>query len=174
MASTTRTRTARTRKPRTVAAENPEVPNVVDSDTGETADEVEANEAEAPEVETPEAETPEAEATPKVKAAPAYRTAEGFNEAAKSLRSLSKGNPGLRSMVQLITHLAWKTPNGAVGWSKGTTADVISTADDLAIGTGTPLPQAMDTALSAAEKEVGDAQREAFDVLAGIVRGHAA
>ena len=164
MATTTRTRTARTRKPRTVAAENPEVPDVVDSDTGETADEVEANEAEAP----------EAEATPKAKAVPAYRTAEGFNEAAKSLRSLAKGNPVLRSLVQLITHLAWKTPNGAVGWSKGTTADVISTADDLAIGTGTPLPQAMDTALSAADKEVGDAQREAFDVLAGIVRGHAA
>ena len=170
MATTTRTRTARTRKPRTVAAENPEVPDVVDPDTGETADEVETPEAEATEVETPEAEAP----APKAKAVPAYRTAEGFNEAAKSLRSLSKGNPALRSLVQLITHLAWKTPNGAVGWSKGTTADVISTADDLAIGTGTPLPQAMDTALSAAEKEVGDAQREAFDVLAGIVRGHAA
>lgn len=151
MATTTRTRTARTRKPR---AATPEV---------------------APEVETPEVEeTPEAKTEPKAKASPAYRTAEGFTEAAKSLRSLAKGNPALRSMVQLITHLAWRTPQGAVGWAKGTTADVISTADDLAIGTGTPLPQAMDVALSAAEKEVGDEQRDAFDALAGIVRAHAA
>ena len=164
MATTTRTRTARTRKPRTVAAENPEVPDVVDELTGETADEVE----------TPAEAAPEAEATPKAKAVPAYRTAEGFNEAVKSLRSLAKGNPALRSIVQLITHLAWRTPQGAVGWAKGTTADVISTADDLAIGTGTPLPQAMDVALSAAEKEVGDEQRDAFDALAGIVRAHAA
>ena len=162
MATTTRTRTARTRKTRTVAAENPEVPDVVDETTGETADEVET-----PEV---EAEAP----APKAKTSPAYRTAEGFNEAVKSLRSLSKGNPALRSIVQLITHLAWRTPQGAVGWAKGTTADVISTADDLAIGTGTPLPQAMDVALSAAEKEVGDEQRDAFDALAGIVRAHAA
>lgn len=152
MATTTRTRTTRTRKPKaaTPEVEAPETPEVE---------------------ETPEAEAP---AEPKAKAVPAYRTAEGFTEAVKSLRSLAKGNPTLRSLVQLITHLAWKTPNGAVGWSKGTTADVISTADDLAIGTGTPLPQAMDTALSAAEKEVGDAQREAFDILSSIVRGHAA
>lgn len=165
MATTTRTRTARTRKPRTVAAPNPEVPDVVDELTGETADEIEESEA-------AEAEATEAPA-PKAKAVPAYRTAEGFNEAAKSLRSLAKGT-SLKPLVQLITHLAWKTPNGAVGWSKGTTADVISTADDLAIGTGTPISEAMDVALSAAEKEVGDPQREAFDVLSGIVRGHAA
>lgn len=158
MATTTRTRTTRTRKPRAA--------------TPEVAPEVETTEVETTEVE----ETPEAEAKtePKAKASPAYRTAEGFTEAAKSLRSLAKGNPALRSMVQLITHLAWRTPQGAVGWAKGTTADVISTADDLAIGTGTPLPQAMDVALSAAEKEVGDEQRDAFDALAGIVRAHAA
>lgn len=169
MATTTRTRTTRTRKPRTVAAKTTEVPDVVDELTGETADEIEESEAAEAEAKTPEAEAP----APKAKAVPAYRTAEGFNEAAKSLRSLAKGT-SLKPLVQLITHLAWKTPNGAVGWSKGTTADVISTADDLAIGTGTPITEAMDVALSAAEKEVGDPQREAFDVLAGIVRGHAA
>lgn len=153
MATTTRTRTTRTRTPKAKATPEVEAP-------------------ETPEVEeTPEAEAP---AEPKAKAVPAYRTAEGFNEAVKSLRSLAKGNPALRSIVQLITHLAWRTPQGSVGWAKGTTADVVSTADDLAIGTGTPLPQAMDVALSAAEKEVGEEQRDAFDALAGIVRAHAA
>lgn len=162
MATTTR---SRTRKTRTVAAQNPEVPDVVDEATGETTDEVQAEEAPAEEAPAPAKE--------KQPAVPAYRMAEGFNEAAKSLRSLSKGT-SLKPLVQLITHLAWKTPNGAVGWSKGTTADVVSTADDLAIGTGTPINEAMETALSAAEKEAGDGQRDALEVLAGIVRGHAA
>lgn len=162
MATTTR---SRTRKTRTVAAQNPEVPDVVDEATGETTDEVQAEEAPAEEAPAPAKE--------KRQAVPAYRMAEGFNEAAKSLRSLSKGT-SLKPLVQLITHLAWKTPNGAVGWSKGTTADVVSTADDLAIGTGTPVNEAMETALSAAEKEAGDGQRDALEVLAGIVRGHAA
>ena len=157
MATATRTRT---RKTRTVAAETPEVPDVVDETTGETADEVETTEEKAP-------------AKEKVTTT-AYRTDEGFLDAQKALRSLSKGNSALKPLVMLITHLAWKTPGGTVGWTKGTTADVIATADDLAIGTGTPVNEAMETALSAAEKEVGDSQREAFDVLAGIIRGHAA
>lgn len=162
MATTTR---SRTRKTRTVAAQNPEVPDVVDEATGETTDEVQAEEAPAEEAPAPAKE--------KRQAVPAYRMAEGFNEAAKSLRSLSKGT-SLKPLVQLITHLAWKTPRGSVGWTKGTTAEVIDTADDLAIGTGTPINEAMETALSAAEREAGDGQRDALEVLAGIVRGHAA
>lgn len=152
MATATRTRT---RKTRTVAAETPEVPDVVDETTGETADEVQ----------------PEAEAKPKVTST-SYRTDEGFLDAQKALRSLSKGNGALKPLVMLITHLAWKTPGGTVGWTKGTTADVVSTADDLAIGTGTPIPQAMEVVLTEAEKVLEDSQRDAFDVLAGIVRSH--
>lgn len=148
MATATRTRT---RKTRTVAAKNPEIPDVVDSDTGETADEVQAR--------------------PKVTTT-AYRTDEGFIDAQKSLRSLSKGNTALKPLVMLITHLAWKTPGGSVGWTKGTTADVVSTADDLAIGTGTPIPQALEVALTEAEKVLEDSQRDAYDVLAGIIRSH--
>lgn len=167
MATTTR---SRTRKTRTVAAQNPEVPDVVDEATGETTDEVQAEEAPAEEAPAP---AKEKQAKEKQPAVPAYRAAEGFNEAAKSLRSLSKGT-SLKPLVQLITHLAWKTPRGSVGWTKGTTAEVIDTADDLAIGTGTPINEAMETALSAAEREAGDGQRDALEVLAGIVRGHAA
>lgn len=156
MATTTRTRT---RKTRSVAAPNPEIPDVVDEVTGETADEVQPKTEE------------KAEAKPKVTAT-TYRTDEGFLDAQKALRSLSKGNGALKPLVMLITHLAWKTPNGTVGWTKGTTADVVSTADDLAIGTGTPIPQAMEVTLTEAEKVLEDSQKDAFDILSSIVRSH--
>ena len=123
----------------------------------------------------PEAtEEAQAEATTKTPAAPAYRTAEGFDEAIKSLRALAKGNQTLRSAVQLVTHLAWKTPNGSVGWAKGTTPNVVSLADDLAIGVGTPIPQAMDLALQAIADEVTEEQEPAYAALSEIIRGHKA
>lgn len=128
-----------------------------------------------PEATVEEATVEETPAEQPAKAAPAvaYRKAEGFEEAMKSLRSLAKGTP-LKPLAQLITHLAWKTPGGTVGWTKETTPDVPATADDLAIGVGTAIPEALETVLSAAEKEVNDSQREAFQAVAGIIRGHAA
>ena len=153
----TATRTRKTRKTRTVAAETPEVPDVVDEATGETADEVET-------------EAPEAEAKPKTTA---YRTDEGFLDAQKALRSLSKGNGALKPLVMLITHLAWKTPSSSVGWSKGTTPNVIAYANDLAVPVGTPIADAMAVALNAAERSVeGDAQRDSVAVLAKVIRQH--
>lgn len=104
-----------------------------------------------------------------------YREMPQFVPALKAARSLAKGNVDLTQPLQLITHLAWKTPGGSVGWAKGTTANVIAYADDIAVPTGTPIPEAMAAALSAAEKAAADKpQREAVAILAQVIKGHTA
>ena len=132
---------------------------------------------------TPAKPTP-AKATPakaEVKPTPAptakptttYREVADFTPALKAAKSLSKGNADLSMPLQLITHLAWKTPGGAVGWAKGTTATVVAFADDLAVPTGTPISEAMDAALSAAEKGATDKpQKDAVAVLAKVIKAH--
>ena len=121
---------------------------------------------------------PKAEAQPEPKATvPAkstYREVEDFTPALKAAKSLAKGNPDLSQPLQLITHLAWKTPGGTVGWAKGTTATVVAYADDILVPAGTPIPEAMSAALSAAEKAATEQpQKDAVDVLSKVIKAHA-
>lgn len=105
--------------------------------------------------------------------ATAYRNAEGFQPALKSARSLSKGNPDLSQPLALITHLAWKSPTGTVGWATGTTASVVAYADDIAVPPGTPIAKAMEVALSAAVKGATDKpQKDAVAVIAKLIQAH--
>lgn len=126
---------------------------------------------------TPAKSTP-AKSTPaktEVKLAPRtnYRSVADFAPAIKSARSLAKGNPELTLAVQLITHLAWKTPDGTVGWNEGTTASVVAHANDLAIPVGTKIDTAMGVVLDeAARAAQNDAQTEAVKALAAVVKTH--
>lgn len=132
---------------------------------------------------TPKAEVAKTEPTPVAKTEPTpkaekstsrpYRDNDDFAPALKAVKSLSKGNPDLSQPVQLITHLGWKTPTASVGWAKGTTANVIAYADDIAVPTGTPVAEAMSVALSAAAKGAKDeAQKAAVAALTTVVKSH--
>lgn len=104
-----------------------------------------------------------------------YREVSEFSPALKAARSLAKGNADLTNPLQLITHLAWKTPGSTVGWAKGTTANVVAYADDIAVPSGTPIPVAMEAALSAADKAATDKpQRDALSVLSKVIKNHTA
>lgn len=123
---------------------------------------------------TPAKQTPAKPAPTSSTSAVTYREVADFTPALKAAKSLSKGNTDLSMPLQLITHLAWKTPGGSVGWAKGTTATVVAYADDLAVPTGTPIPEAMDAALSAATKGATDKpQKDAVAVLTKVIKAHA-
>jgi hypothetical protein len=115
-------------------------------------------------------------AAPKEPNVPSYREAADFGDAMKAARSSAKDNGDLKSALQLITHLTWKTPGGKVGWVDGTTPAVVEYAADLAIAEGTPIPEALEAALAVAEKAAAadKPQKDAVAVLAKIVRGHTA
>lgn len=106
-----------------------------------------------------------------------YRDAEGFKETLKSLRSLTKGEdsrPAMRSAVQLITHLAWRSPDDTVSWYERTPQNVMDYADVLAVGPGTSIREAMEVALRHVEAAATSGQAEGVGVLAGIIRQHGA
>lgn len=110
---------------------------------------------------------------PTAPASPTYRENEEFTPALKAAKSLAKGNADLVQSLQLITHLGWKTPGGSVGWAKGTTANVVAFADDIAVPAGTPIPDAMDAALSFATKAATDKpQKDAVSVLSKVIKSH--
>ena len=116
---------------------------------------------------------PAAKASTEVKGGTTYREVTDFSPALKAAKSLAKGNVDMTQPLQLITHLAWKTPGGSVGWAKGTTANVIAFADDIAVPSGTPIPDAMDAALAVASKAATDKpQKDAMAVLTKVVKGH--
>ena len=123
----------------------------------------------------PEAEKPEVKAKePKAPAKPTYREVDGFAEALKSAKAAAKGNTDATQALQLITHLAWKTPGGTVGWANGTTQAVMDYANDMAIPEGTAIPEALTAALAAAEKGAADKpQKDAVAVLAKVIKAHA-
>jgi len=115
------------------------------------------------------------EAKSSAPAKPTYREVENFTPALKAAKSAAKGNVDLTQPLQLITHLAWKTPGGSVGWAKGTTATVVAYADDIAVPAGTPIPDAMSAALSAADKAATEKpQKDALAVLRKVIAGHTA
>ncbi len=117
---------------------------------------------------------PAAEKAPKEPNVPSYREAADFKEALAAARSAAKDNAELKSAVQLITHLTWKTPGGKVGWVDGTTPAVVDYATDLTIAEGMPIPEALETVLGVAEKAAAaeKPQKDAVAVLAKIIRGH--
>lgn len=106
-----------------------------------------------------------------------YRDVEGFKEALTSLRSMTRGDdarPAMRSAVQLITHLAWRSPDDTVSWYERTPQSVMDYADFLAVGTGTLIREAMEVTLRHAEAAANDGQAEDLEDLAGIIRQHGA
>lgn len=122
---------------------------------------------------SPAKTTPTPTETPTKVTAKTYREVSEFSPALKATKSLAKGNHDLFSAVQLITHLAWKTPGGSVGWAKGTTASVMAYAEEILVPTGTPIPEAMSAALSAATKAAADKpQKDAVAVLAKVINSH--
>ena len=115
---------------------------------------------------------PKAKAEPKAPALPTYREVEDFTPALKAAKAAAKGNADLTASLQLITHLAWKSPGGSVSWAKGTTPQVIAYADDIAVPEGTKIPDALAAALGIARKAVADeAQNTALSVLAKVIDG---
>lgn len=120
--------------------------------------------------------TPEPDPTPKAKVGTTvYRDGKDFLPALSAATTAAKGNKDLLSSLQLIRHLAWKTPGGSVGWSKGTTPTVIEFANDIAVPAGTAIPEALDAALSHASKAATDKpQQESVAVLAKVIKNHEA
>ncbi len=98
-----------------------------------------------------------------------YRTLADFVPAMKSAKSLAKGNEELGNLLQLVGHLAYKTPGGSVGWTKGTTPTVIATAIDAGADVGLPLPEALGRVFKVAEKVATKEQKEAVVILKGIM-----
>lgn len=110
---------------------------------------------------------------PKAPATPTYREVTDFADLLKSAKSAVKDSPDAKQALQLITHLSWKSPKGTVGWSKGTTADVVAFADDIAAPAGTPVPDAMAAALAVAEKGATEKPaKEAVAALARVIKAH--
>jgi hypothetical protein len=102
-----------------------------------------------------------------------YRDLDEFKPALTAAKSLAKGNPELTAPLQLITHLAWKTPGGKVGWANNTTQAVIDYAEDLAVPEGTAIPEALTAALTAATKGAKDKpQKDAVAVLSKVIKAH--
>lgn len=156
--ATTRTRTTRTTRPSKSAKSAEPTPTP------------EPTQAEEP---TP---TPEPDPTPKAKVGTTvYRDGKDFLPALSAATTAAKGNKDLLSPLQLIRHLAWKTPGGSVGWSNGTTPTVIEYANDIAVPVGTAIPEALDAALSHAAKAATDKpQQDSVAVLAKVIKDHEA
>lgn len=105
-------------------------------------------------------------------AEPTYRENADFVPALKAAKAAAKGNDDLTQAVQLIGHLSWKTPGGSVGWATGTTKKVTDYAEDILVMPGMPIPDAMNTAIAAANKAAADKpQKDALAVLAEVVKG---
>ena len=125
----------------------------------------------------PAAEKPAAKkaAEPKAPALPTYREAVDFTDALKAAKAAAKGNSDLVAPLQLITHLAWKTPGGKVGWADKTTQAVVDYANEVLIVEDTPIPEALNAALGLAEKAAADKpQKDAVAVLSKVIKAHAA
>lgn len=118
------------------------------------------------------AEVPKAAETPAPKSSRTYRDVDGFMDLMKATRKVCK-DPEFKAPLQLITHLAWKTPGGSVGWSKGTTESVMDYADDVLAGPGTAIPAAMDIALKVLVKTAkSDEEKAAVKALGDMITAH--
>lgn len=69
-----------------------------------------------------------------------YRARPGYTTAmAAALAAM----PAHKPTLQVVGHLAWRTPGGKVAWHKGTTPSVVAHANALGATPGTPVPQAL-------------------------------
>ena len=75
-----------------------------------------------------------------------YRARPGF---AVALAACQQAHPAHRPTMQVVGHLAWRTPGGKVAWHKGTTPSVVAHATALGATPGTPVPAALATCLAA-------------------------
>lgn len=90
-----------------------------------------------------------------------YRTREDFVAAHGAAHGLRIGNPAYTAAIQVLTHLAWRGPKGAVAWTKGTNANMVANATAMGATVGTPMPEAMLKALDALDKAADTAARKA-------------
>ena len=75
-----------------------------------------------------------------------YRARKGY---AAALAACQQAHPAHRPTLQVVGHLAWRTPGGKVAWHKGTTHSVVAHATALGCAPGTPVPAALATCLAA-------------------------
>ena len=162
--ATPRTRTTRTTRPTRASKSAKSAKSAEPTPTPEPTQAEEPTQVEEP--------TP----TPKAKVGTTvYRDSKDFLPALSAATTAAKGSKDLLSPLQLIRHLAWKTPGGSVGWSNGTTPTVIEYANDIAVPPGTAIPEAMDAALSHAVKAATDKpQQDSVAVLAKVIKDHEA
>lgn len=81
-----------------------------------------------------------------------YRATPAWHAAHAAAVGAMRGNPVARATLQVATHLAWRTPTGAVGWHKGTNAAMLAQAKALGIEPGMPAHAAMATVVAALPK----------------------
>ena len=133
-----------------------------------------ATQAKATQAKATQAKATQAKATP-AKAAQAhttgpYRGAPAWVAAHAAATAAAKGAPAYRAALQVVTHLAWRTPTGAVAWHRGTNATMLGTATEMGITTGQPVQEAMHAAVTALGKAATTpAQEEAATALLTLV-----
>ena len=95
-----------------------------------------------------------------------YRTREDFLAALGAAKGLTSGAPAYGSAVRVLVHLSWRGPKGAVGWHKGTNADVVANAAALGATPGTPMATAIAGVVDALEAAADtDARKAAAQAL---------
>lgn len=75
-----------------------------------------------------------------------YRARKGFTTA---LVAATAAYPAHKPTLQVVGHLAWRTPGGKVAWHKGTTPSVVAHANHLGCTPGTTVPAALALCLAA-------------------------
>lgn len=99
-----------------------------------------------------------------------YREDPIFGLALKAAKSVGRGNVALAQPLQLITHLAWRSPDDTVGWKPGTTPSVRAYAKEISLPEGTALPDAMSAALAYARKAIAsEPEKDTLAVLAAVI-----
>lgn len=72
-----------------------------------------------------------------------YRANNAWQLAHAAAKGAAAGNPQYAAGVQVLTHLAWRAPGGAVGWHKGTNPTMVANATAMGVATGMPVQAAM-------------------------------
>lgn len=92
-------------------------------------------------------EAPKADSTKGEKVSGAYRNQTSFAEALAAASAHHRSVPTAKAALQVITHLAWRGPNGSVAWHKGTNPTMVAYAKSIGVVPGLPVPEAMDLCL---------------------------
>ena len=92
--------------------------------------------------------TKAAKAAKPAKAQP-YRGVPSWHAAHAAAVGQHRGNAEARAALQVGTHLAWRSPNGSVAWTKGTNAAMLAHATTLGVQPGQPVHEAMALVIAA-------------------------